>query len=50
MKTGVFDEVATDSGGKELAYDEWILSLSDQEKSQLHDWIVSCADRIRSSL
>jgi len=34
----------------ELAYDEWIWSLSDQEKSQLHDWIVSCADRIRSSL
>lgn len=34
----------------ELAYDEWIWSLSDPEKSLLHDWIVSCADRIRSTL
>ena len=34
----------------ELEYDKWIWSLSDSEKSQLHDWIVSCADKIKSSL
>jgi len=34
----------------ELEYDKWIWSLSDSEKSQLHDWIVSCACKIRSGL
>ena len=34
----------------ELAYDEWIWSLSGSEKSLLHDWISSCADKIRSGL
>jgi hypothetical protein len=34
----------------ELAYDKWIWSLSEDEKSLLHEWIVSCADKIRSGL
>ena len=34
----------------ELEYDKWIWSLSDSEKYQLHDWIVSCACKIRSGL
>lgn len=34
----------------ELEYDKWIWSLSDDEKSLLHDWIVTCADKIRNSL
>ena len=34
----------------ELAYDKWIWSLSDHEKEQLHSWIVSCAEQIRSTL
>ena len=34
----------------ELEYDKWIWSLSNSEKSQLHDWIVSCADKIKNSL
>ena len=31
----------------ELEYDKWIWSLSESEKSLLHGWIVSCADKIR---
>ena len=34
----------------ELAYDKWIWSLSEDEKSLLHEWIVSCADKIRNGL
>ena len=34
----------------ELEYDKWIWSLAESEKSQLHDWIVSCANKIRSGL
>ncbi|MDO5131529.1 MAG: hypothetical protein Q4D81_00930 [Eubacteriales bacterium] len=34
----------------ELAYDKWIWSLSDHEKDLLHNWIVSCADQIKSAL
>ena len=34
----------------ELEYDKWIWSLAESEKSQLHDWIVSCAHKIRSGL
>jgi len=34
----------------ELAYDKWVWSLSENEKSLLHEWIVSCADRIRRGL
>lgn len=34
----------------ELEYDKWIWSLSASEKSLLHDWIVSCANRVKSNL
>ncbi|MCR5294416.1 MAG: hypothetical protein K6E30_04460 [Lachnospiraceae bacterium] len=34
----------------ELAYDKWVWSLTESDKSQLHDWIVSCADRIKDKL
>ena len=34
----------------ELAYDKWIWSLSEDEKTLLHEWIVSCADKIRNGL
>ena len=34
----------------ELEYDKWIWSLSDSEKSQLHEWIVSCAEKIKNNL
>jgi len=34
----------------ELEYDKWIWSLSDCEKSLLHGWIVSCAEKIKNSL
>ena len=34
----------------ELEYDKWIWSLSESEKSLLHGWIVSCADKIRNNL
>ncbi len=34
----------------ELPYDKWVWSLSEGEKSQLHDWLVSCADTIRNNL
>lgn len=34
----------------ELAYDKWIWSLSEDEKTLLHEWIVSCANKIRSGL
>ena len=34
----------------ELEYDKWVWSLSDCEKSLLHGWIVSCADKIRIGL
>ena len=34
----------------ELEYDKWIWSLSTSEKSLLHDWIVSCANGVKSNL
>ena len=34
----------------ELDYDKWIWSLSESEKSQLHEWIVSCAEKIKNNL
>jgi UDP-N-acetylglucosamine/UDP-N-acetylgalactosamine diphosphorylase len=34
----------------ELAYDKWVWSLSDNEKTLLHEWIVSCANKIRNGL
>lgn len=34
----------------ELEYDKWVWSLSENEKSLLHSWIVSCADKVRSGL
>lgn len=34
----------------ELAYDKWVWSLSASEKTQLHDWIVSCAGIVRNTL
>ena len=34
----------------DLPYDKWIWSLSAEEKSQLHDWLASCADMIKNNL
>lgn len=34
----------------ELEYDKWIWGLSAGEKSLLHEWIASCADKIRNGL
>ena len=34
----------------ELPYDKWIWSLSEAEKSQLHDWLISCADSVKNNL
>jgi len=34
----------------ELAYDKWVWSLPEDEKALLHEWIVSCANRIRDGL
>ncbi len=34
----------------DLPYDKWIWSLSAEEKSQLHDWLASCAEMIKNNL
>ena len=34
----------------ELAHDKWVWSLSEDEKSLLHEWIVSCANKVRNGL
>lgn len=34
----------------DLDYDQWIWSLSESEKSLLHEWIFSCAEKIKNSL
>jgi hypothetical protein len=34
----------------DLPYDKWIWSLSENEKTELHDWLASCADMIKNNL
>ena len=55
INDSILFENAPEFGGSvnwrpETEYDNWVWSLEKSEKALLHDWLVSCADKIRNGL